>query len=81
MGRIKKYEDTAARAKAHRERRRAKWVEVRRDSHNALTGRLEALQRAVNDAAKAGDPLAKECSAGSIETMFEWLIAAFQSRG
>jgi DNA replication initiation complex subunit (GINS family) len=80
MGRPRKYESEAARQAAHRARSRAQWVEIDRASYEQHTARLEALQRAVQDAARRGDVTAQACTAGSIDTMLENLAKYFEAR-
>ncbi len=78
MGRLKQYESEAARQAAHRARSKERWVEVERASferHNAL---LEALQRAIVDAAERGNETAQQCSAASVDTMLEKLSKYFE---
>ncbi len=83
MARPRIYESDAARKAAQRERDRTQWLQVRRDDFNALNARLEALQRAVNDAARRTDgtpksAAAKECRAASVETVLENLTKYFE---
>ncbi len=80
MARPKQYADDAARQQAHRARRKAQVVELDRAAFDALTVRLDALQAAVHDAARAGDALALEVRAGSVDTMLDNLVAAFSRR-
>jgi DNA replication initiation complex subunit (GINS family) len=80
MGRLRKYESDAARKAAHRARSKAQWVEIDRASYERHTARLEALQRAVQDAAGRGDATAQACTAGSIDTMLEKLTKYFEAR-
>ncbi len=80
MARPRKFEDDAARQKAHRARRKSEVVEVDRAALDALTARLERLQSAVADAAAQGDALALEGRAGSVETLLDNLVAAFTRR-
>jgi hypothetical protein len=54
-------------------------VEVSRAAHEAHGERLEALQGAVSDAAKRGEPVALACRAGGVDTMLELLIQWFES--
>ena len=77
MGRLRKYESDAARKAAQRERDKAEWVQVPRAVHQAHAARLEALQRAVSEAAGRGDAVAIECRAGSVETVLENLTKYF----
>ena len=77
MGRLRKYESDAARKAAQRERDKAEWVQVPRVVHEAHTARLEALQRAVNDAARRGDAVAARCRAASVDTVLENLTKYF----
>jgi hypothetical protein len=84
MPRPRIYESDAARKAAQRERDKTEWLQVRRDGYNALNARLETLQRAVNDAARRADgtpksAAAKECRAGSVETVLENLTKYFES--
>jgi hypothetical protein len=84
MPRPRIYESDAARKAAQRERDKTEWLQVRRTDYDALTARLEALQRAVNDAARRTDgtpksDAAKECRAGSVETVLENLTKYFAS--
>jgi hypothetical protein len=80
MGRPRKHATDAERQAAHRERSKAEWVEVPRVAHEAHSARLEALQRAVSDAAKQGDAAAMACRAGSVDTMLDKLTAWFEAR-
>ncbi len=80
MGRPRKYESDAARKAAQRKRDKARWVEVDRDAHEAHRARLDALQRAVSDAAQRGDAVAQECKSASVETMLDKLVAHFSQR-
>lgn len=81
MGRPRKYATNAERQAAHKERVKAEWVEVPRVAHEAHSTRLEALQRAVSDAAKQGDAAAMACRAGSVDTMLDKLTLWFEARG
>jgi hypothetical protein len=81
MPRPRLYPDSAARQAAYRRRLRADTVVVDRRRFDYLHQRLETLRDAVHEAARHGDPLAKECLAGSSDTTIDKLIAAFQSRG
>jgi N-acetylglucosamine kinase-like BadF-type ATPase len=78
MGRLRKYESDAARKAAQRERDKAEWVQVPRAVHEAHAARLEALQRAVNDAARRGDAVAVRCRAASVDTVLENLTKYFE---
>ncbi len=80
MPRPRKFEDDAARQAAHRARRKSQVVEIDRAALDALTARLDALHAAVADAAARGDALAQECRAGSVDTLLDNLIAAFERR-
>ncbi len=80
MARPRKFEDDAARQKAHRARRKSEVVEIDRAALNALTARLERLHAAVADAAAQGDELALEARAGSVDTMLDNLVKAFECR-
>ena len=80
MGRPRKYLSDAERQAAHRARSKAEWVEVPREAHEAHSARLEALQRAVDDAARRGDGAAQACRAGSVDTMLEKLTAYFEAQ-
>ncbi len=80
MARPRKFADDAARQAAHRARRKAEVVEVDRAAFQAQQMRLERLQSAVHAAAKAGDAIAGESRAGSVETMLEKLATAFERR-
>jgi hypothetical protein len=84
MARPRIYSDSAPatnaeRQRAQRARDKARWVEVSRETHEAHTARLEALQTAIHEAARRGDTTAKSCNAASIETMLEKLAAHFES--
>jgi hypothetical protein len=83
MPRKRIYESDAARKAAQRERDKVAFVQVPRNEHNAQAARLEALQRAVNDAAKRnGTPqsdAAKAVRAGSVETLLENLTKYFET--
>ncbi len=78
MGRPRKYSSDAERQAAKRARDKAEWVEVPRVAHEAHSARLEALQRAVSDAAKQGDVAAQAARAGSVDTMLDKLTAWFE---
>ncbi len=80
MGRPRKYGSDAERQAAKRARDKAQWVEVPRVAHEAHSARLEALQRAVSDAAKRGDVAAQACRAASVDTMLGNLTAWFEAR-
>ncbi len=80
MARPKKHESAAARQAAHRQRAKEQWIEVDRASYDALVARLESLQQAVSHAAVAGDALAQQCRAGSIDTVLDNLIVTFEQR-
>ncbi len=80
MGRPRKYLSDAERQAAKRARDKAEWVEVPRVAHEAHSARLDALQRAVSDAAKSGDAIAQACRAGSVDTMLDKLTAWFEAR-
>jgi hypothetical protein len=80
MGRPRKYLSDAERQAAKRERDKAEWVQVPRAAQDAHSARLEALQRAVSDAAKQGDPAAQACRAASVDTMLDNLTAWFEAR-
>ncbi len=80
MGRPRKYESDAARKAAQRARDKAQWVEVPRDAHKAHSERLDALQRAIHDAAQSGDDAALACRAASVDAMLEKLAAWFEAR-
>ncbi len=84
MGRLRKYENDAARKAAQRARDKAEWLQVPRDLHDAHTARLGALQRAIGDAAKRNDGTAKSDAAkavraGSVETLLENLTKYFEA--
>jgi hypothetical protein len=80
MARPRKFADDATRQAAHRARRKSEVVEVDRAAFEAQQRRLERLQSAVHAAAKAGDAIAQEGRAGSVETLIEKLAAAFERR-
>lgn len=80
MGRPRKHADDAARQAAKRARDKAEWVEVPRVAHEAHSARLEALQRAVGDAARRGDVAAQACRAGGVDTMLDKLTAWFEAQ-
>jgi hypothetical protein len=80
MGRPRKYESDSARKAAQRARDKARWVEVPRDAHKAHGERLDALQRAIHNAAHSGDDAALACRAANVDTMLENLTAWFEAR-
>ncbi len=80
MGRPRQYSSGAERQAAKRARDKAEWVEVPRVAHEAHSARLEALQRAVSDAAARSDAAAQACRAGSVDTMLDKLTAWFEAR-
>lgn len=79
MARPQQYQSAAAKQAAYRLRQTATTVAVDRAALDRLHQRLDALQRAVAEAARRGDPLARRCRAASIDTVLDKLIAAFQA--
>jgi hypothetical protein len=79
MARPKQYQSVSAKQAAYRLRQRATTVAVDRAAWDRLHQRLEALQSAVAEAARRGDPLARRCRAASIDTMLDKLISTFQA--
>jgi hypothetical protein len=80
MGRPRKYATDAERQRACRERQEASTVRVDRRAWERLHLRLDQLQEALWQAARAGDERARASYAGHQETMLEKLIEAFRSR-
>jgi len=81
MGRPRQYGSGAERQRAYRVRLEAETVRVDRRALQGLHRRLEALQEAMRAAASEGDEMARQCGAGSVETMLEKMIRYFQASG
>ena len=79
MARPQQYRSAAAKQAAYRLRQTATTVVIDRAALDRLHKRLDALQSALEEAARRDDPLARRCRAASIDTMLDKLIAAFQA--
>ena len=76
MARPKLYASSAQKQAAYR----ARTTLVDRHSLDLLHQHLHELQRAVQEAARCGDPLARRCAATCPNTILEKLTAAFRER-
>jgi hypothetical protein len=80
MGRPRKYATDAERQQACRERQEASTVRVDRRAWERLHLRLDQLQEAMWQAARAGDERAQTAYAAHQETLLEKLIATFRAQ-
>ena len=78
MARPRRYASAAEKQAAYRARLQAGTATVDREALERLYQRLDRLQGAIAAAARAGDPLARRCRAGSVDTTLDMLIAAFE---
>ena len=77
MGRLRQYPSGAERQAAFRRRQEATTRRVDRGALDGLERRLDQLQAAMWAAAAAGDALARQCGAASVETILEKLTRHF----
>lgn len=78
MGRPREYESGAARQRAWRERDKRETARVDRGALERLHRRLDALQEAVDTAARAGDEVARRSRAAGVDTVVEKLTRYFE---
>ncbi|HET6384344.1 MAG TPA: hypothetical protein VFJ58_13205 [Armatimonadota bacterium] len=81
MGRPRLYTSAALRQAAYRRRRDEQTVLVDRRSLDLLHQNLDRLRQAVLDAADRGDPAARKCVGGSVQTVVHKLITLFENAG
>jgi hypothetical protein len=81
MGRPKCYASPAARQAAYRQRLDAEMVRVNRQAWAQWEARITRLEDAIAQAARAGDPLARQMNSAHPEMMVDQLIAWFTRRG
>ena len=77
MGRPRRYGSPAERQRAYRQRQEGETVRVERRAIEQLHGRLETLQEAMWEAAKAGEEVAQRSRGASVDTMLEKLTRYF----
>jgi hypothetical protein len=75
------YPSAAHRQAAYRQRQRERTVALQRDTWEALTQRLGALEMAIWAAAARGEPIALHCRSASQQDMLDRLIGHFQQDG
>ncbi len=80
MARPRQYATDAAKQASYRRRLAATTVVVDRVALDRLHQQLETLQGVISEAARRGDPLARQCAAASVETMLDKLAVVFKSR-
>jgi hypothetical protein len=79
MARPRQYSNAATRQAAYRARLAATTTLVDRAALDKLHAKLETLQETICEAAAHGDPFSRRCTAVSVDTMLDKLIAAFAS--
>ena len=77
MARPRQYSNAATRQAAYRARLATTTTVVDRAALDRLHTKLETLQETIREAAGHGDPFARRCTAVSVDTMLDKLIAAF----
>ncbi len=80
MGRPKVYADAAAKQRAYRARLAAEMKLVSRRRWAALEGQVERLGESVEQARRAGCPIARQIRGASSGTIMDFLTAWFLQR-
>jgi hypothetical protein len=81
MGRPRQYANAAERQRAYRQRLEEEMVRVNRRDLERLETRLDRLNHAVRNAARAGDPIAQLYSEPSIDGMLFKMTEYFEGKG